>query len=187
MSIVRSHRRPSIAVSVDCRTLTMKRLAVSLTAVASLILAGAAGADDETLADRLLRRLEVQRFQLWHNCEPMDFRAVFDSKYGEDDIELPLELLVLSRLRAARLYEASAMPSLSVHVHVVGQAFHVSLEYNKLVKDLASGLERSIPTWSTGSTGTYGQDIGYIVSDVSEHMDFFIDEYLRANAGACAR
>ena len=36
-----------------------------------------------------------------------------------------------------------------------------------------------------GSTGTHGDNASYILSSASQHVDKFIDEYLRVSADAC--
>lgn len=38
-----------------------------------------------------------------------------------------------------------------------------------------------------GSTGTHGGDAGFAIGGLSEHIDAFLDEYLRVNAEASER
>ena len=80
---------------------------------------------------------------------------------------------------------ASRIPRLYVNVNVVGLAFGISLEYGKTVIDEASGLRGLATTWARGFTGTHGRDASYILSGVSELMDLFLVEFLRANEEAC--
>ena len=103
-----------------------------------------------------------------------------------------------SRLRAARLYAVTGDSledvienvmkvggaCLYVYVRVVGAAFHVSVEYNKVVKDRFGRANRAV-TWVTRSTGTHGRDAGFILSDLSRHLDKFLADYLRVNEAAC--
>ena len=100
-----------------------------------------------------------------------------------------IEVAVRSRLRAARLYTEdyaeAAWSSLYAKVSVVGPAYSTALEYWKVVRDLATGLELQATTWDIGSTGTHGRDSSYILATVAENADKFIDEYLRVNEDAC--
>ncbi|MYK59063.1 MAG: hypothetical protein F4027_10870 [Rhodospirillaceae bacterium] len=72
-----------------------------------------------------------------------------------------------------------------MNINVVGRAYNLSVEYNKLVKDLASGEIQSATTWDRSVTGTHGGNDSGILSLVSQYMDRFIDEYLRVNTDAC--
>ena len=158
----------------------MKYLTVSLLVAASCLLSGAAWAENVTRFDR---------FRLWDNCQPMDLIVASTSK-DTNDLRLTKETIataVRSRLRAARLYDTSALPFVRVYVQIVGSAFSTDFRYYKMVKDLASGHENAATSWSRGSTGTHGRDSSYILSAISEHTDEFIDEYLRVNEEACAR
>jgi len=133
---------------------------------------------------------DFDRFKLWNDCRPM--RLVVENLYeDETDIGLTEDVItaaVRSRLRAARLYTAEELrPYLYINVNVVNAAFHDSVEYNKWVKDEASGLKRRTTTWKSSSTGTHSRDASYILSSVSQHVDMFIDEYLRVNEDACKR
>ena len=100
-----------------------------------------------------------------------------------------IEVAVRSRLRAARLYSEesadAAWSFLYVNVNVVGPAHGIGVAYEKVVRDLATMLERTALTWSLDSTGTHGGDPSFILSRVAQAADKFIDEYLRVNADAC--
>lgn len=99
-----------------------------------------------------------------------------------------LQTAAESRLRSARLYDSdAAIPILYVNVNVVGRAFNIDLEYNKPVRDVATGELWLATTWGAGSTGTHGGNAGYIVSVLSEKLDQFLVEYLRVNESACSR
>ena len=89
-------------------------------------------------------------------------------------------------------------PRLWVEVHVVSRAFNVRVEFWKKVIDPM--MEQAFPTndrdmvrasfnattWVTGSTGTHGGDGTYVLSAIRQHMDEFLDEYLRVNEPACS-
>ena len=91
----------------------------------------------------------------------------------------------------ARLYNADpGTPFLFVRVNVVGVAFHVSVDYIKWVEDSASGVSRPARTWERLSTGTHRLDASYasyILSELSQKVDEFIDEYLRVNGASCEK
>ena len=130
---------------------------------------------------------DYDRFRLWNNCQPMDL-IVGSLSEDEEQIGLTKEKIAISvrsRLRATRLYDMSALPFLYVNVQVVGRAFSSFVEYNKIVTDHATGEENAAATWTTYGTGTHVGDPSYILSATAEHMDRFIDEYLRVNEDAC--
>ena len=134
---------------------------------------------------------DYDRFKLWNECRPLSLvvQKLPDVAAAIGLTEEAIEVAVRSRLRAARLYSEdypeTAWSYLYVNVNVVDSAFGISVEYMKNVKDLATMLESTAPTWIIGSTGTHGRDPGYILSSVTRRADRFIDEYLRVNEGAC--
>ena len=134
---------------------------------------------------------DYDRFRLWNECRPARL-SVEGLPNDADAIGLTkkaIEVAVRSRLRAARLYSDSGPETewsrLYINVNVVGRSFSVAVEYGKYVRDLATKLERSSPTWSVRITGTHGRDSSYILSTVEQNTDAFIDEYLRVNEANC--
>ena len=154
----------------------------------------------------------TERFSLFGDCKPM-ILVVEELSDGALKIGLTVHALqaaVESRLRAARLYDSTfsqpeseqeflalwhalrlarstLTPFLYVNVHVAGDAFHVSVEYQKWVQDSLSDLSGRATTWEAGSTGTHGDDASYILSSVSRYMDQFLLEFLRVNDEACEK
>jgi len=131
----------------------------------------------------------LERFELFNDCEPMYLlveRLPADAA-GIGLSEQRVQAAVESRLRSARLYDSFRFANtyLYIRVAVVGGAFHISFEFNQRVRTLDSGLTGTATTWRSGITGTHGRDAGYIMSAVSELMDFFLSEYLRVNEEAC--
>ena len=129
------------------------------------------------------------RFKLFNECGPMDL-LVADYKDDADwaDIGLTvdrIQTMAESRLRAARLYDAPALPYLYVDVNAAGRSYSLSVEYKKVVYDRVSDETNYATTWSAGSTGTHGGDAGFILQGLSEDLDRFILEYLRVNEDAC--
>ena len=131
----------------------------------------------------------VERFQLFNECGPM---ILVVQDYGDDadwaDMGLTvdrLQTMAESRLRAARLYDATALPYLYVNVLVVGVAYSLGVDYNKMVYDAVSGETNYATTWNIGGTGKHGGDAGFILQGLSENLDRFILEYLRVNEDAC--
>lgn len=92
---------------------------------------------------------------------------------------------------------------LYVNVSVTGEAFSIYLGYRKMLFD--SFLVRSSPsaeslsaaeavrglgsatTWKLGSTGTHGNDEGFVTLHLSQALDEFLVEHLRVNEAACAK
>ncbi len=131
---------------------------------------------------------EVDRFQLFTNCAPLDLLVVVEGDALDGLTQESTTRAVRSRMRTARLYDEEAAPYLSVHIHVVGAAFSRSVRLRKRVFDPHSGVRQWATTWETSSTGTHGRTGGsFVLSKLSEDMDLFLDEYLRVNEAACAR
>ena len=141
-----------------------------------------------------------ERFELWNDCKPVPLLIKLDG--GESGLaEEDVALIVRSRLRAARLYyeDGSGIDEvgnafLNVFVQSVGDTFVIRME---LVRFLEFPSVPSLPdppmlgdmqlatTWMTGGFGFYGGDRQHTLSKVSQSIDTFIDDYLRANADAC--
>ena len=129
------------------------------------------------------------RFQLFNECGPMNL-VVQDYGDGADWADMGLtvdrlQTMAESRLRAARLYDATALPYLYVNVLVVGVAYSLGVDHNKMVYDAVSGETNYATTWNIGGTGKHGGDAGFILQGLSERLDRFILEYLRVNEDAC--
>ena len=132
---------------------------------------------------------DIDRFQLFNECGPMKLAVTqYKDNAAWADIGLTvdrLQTMAESRLRAARLYDARALPYLYVNVNVVGRGFSWGMDYKKLVYDAVSDETFYATTWNIGSAGTHGRDAGFILQGLSEHLDRFILEYLRVNEHAC--
>ena len=157
----------------------MKRLVIAAALVAVPALATVFSAAESNAADD---------FQLWNACKPT--RLVVEG-LNNDAAEIGLteeriETLARSRLRAARIYGNIVFGTfLYVRVGVTSRAFNTSVEFHKNLFDSISERSGMASTWHSGSFGTHGEDAGFILQDLSEHVDKFIDEYLRVNAEAC--
>ncbi len=146
-------------------------------------------------AQALAQTEGIDRFELFNECRPIRL-VVEDLSDDAADIELTeerIQTLAESRLRAARLYDDSALHRLYVRVGVLvseknrdGGTFTVSVQYAKVLYDSVSGEVGLADTWHTGSYGTHSGDAGYIMQSLSEHLDRFVLEYLRTNESACA-
>ena len=134
------------------------------------------------------------KFELWNNCAEIHL-VVDDLRPEAAELNLrqeDIETAVRSRLRGARIYtenwfddNGSWIPRLYINVNTVGFAFNINAGLSKWVSDSASGQLGFAATWKTGTTGTHANDASYILSNVSQLTDKFIDEYLRVNAAAC--
>ncbi len=154
---------------------------LAMIVVAPLMVAPAGAAEKVSDADR---------FQLWHDCEPMGL-VVENLHKDAVDIGLTKDTITVaarSRLRSARLYQAGrGVPFLAISVNIVGAAHGILVTYSKWVHDRASGLSRGASLWDSASTGTHGGDPHYVLSSVNQHVDRFIDEYLRVNEAVCGK
>ena len=134
-----------------------------------------------------------ERFQLFNECAPIDLlvEGLPDDAAGIDLTKQRIQTLAESRLRAARLYDAAARYHLYVRVGVLvsnnrrGGAFSVEVSYRKLLYDSVSDEYGIAQTWESTAYGMHSRDADYILQAVSEHLDGFVLEYLRANEAAC--
>ena len=158
----------------------MRHMAFLVVIITALMAIAPAGATEEVS--------DHDRFALWNYCAPMDL-VVVDLSGDATDIGLTKDAVtvaVRSKLRAARLYSAgSRVPLLAANAHVVSTALNIRVQYFKWLYDPMSDLWREANTWVTSSTGTHRGEASYILSAVSQHVDEFIDDYLRVNGPAC--
>lgn len=152
---------------------------------ALLLAAGSTSADEVS---------DLDRFELWNDCRPMDFDVIGLS--GDSDAkaigltEDAVKAVILKRLRAAGLYSKdqneTELSSLLASVNIVNVAFTTIVDYYKVVSDSATGLMYTAPTWSSSVTGVNTKSTpAFILSSVTYKTDEFIDEYLRVNETAC--
>ena len=132
---------------------------------------------------------DLDRFRLFNECTPMDL-AVEEYRGDADwaDVGLTadrIQTMAESRLRAARLYDATARAYLYVNVNVLSRSFSVDVDYKKPVYDAVSGETNYATTWDFGGAGGHGGDASFILQGLSEQLDRFILEYLRVNEDAC--
>ena len=155
---------------------------IALLAAASLFASTLAAAEKVDKHDR---------FQLWAACSPM--KLIVDGwDAGARGFGLTteaVEIAVRSRLRAAQLYDPTALLFLGVNVNVRNepgrQSFSVTVQYHKPRKDIMSGVIEGAVAWGTSGTG-FGES-SFVLSAVSQYTDKFIDEYLRVNAESCRK
>ena len=134
---------------------------------------------------------DFDRFQLWNECRPMMLLAIPVPSTGAalNLTEGDLEFAVRSKLERASLYsednDRTSRAALIVGVNVLGPAFNVLIQYNKVMRDQSTGLAFSTSAWQGGGMGEHGGRALYVVDSVEQTTDHFINEYLRVNAGAC--
>ena len=159
--------------------MTTNKLLFTL-ALALAVLSGHATAQDVSGYDR---------FRLFNECGPMNL-VVEEYKDDADwtDIGLTvdrIQTMAESRLRAARLYDATGFPILYVNVNVEARGFSLNVNYRKWLYDPVSDESFDATTWTIGGAGTHRGDAGFILQGLSEYLDSFILEYLRVNEDAC--
>jgi len=129
------------------------------------------------------------RFRLYTACSPVELLVTVEGE--TDDVrgltEQSIEIAVRSRLRSARIYTDDGL-GMYIHAHIIvaGLAFSASVDLRKELSDPFSGEWMFATTWGSSSTGTHGRDAQYLRGVLSEHVDRFIDDYLRVNEAACA-
>ena len=134
-------------------------------------------------------------FDLWNKCAPIRLivEGLSDDAAAIDLTEERIQTLAESRLRAARLYDAAAIPYLYVRVGVLvsknrrSGAYSIEVSFSEYLRDAVSAQNGIATTWDANGVGMHAgdRDAGYILQHVSECLDRFILEYLRVNEAAC--
>ena len=135
----------------------------------------------------------LDRIALWNECKPTHL-LVEELPDDAKEIRLTVEAIevtVRSRLRAARLYTAGLPtfldPYLYVSISANTDTFYSTFEYNKPLRDDATGFLIHAETWDLSGLGRHGGDAAYVLSILAQNTDEFIDEYLRVNEEACSQ
>lgn len=131
---------------------------------------------------------DVDRFEMWAECKPMNFRVntlgghILNMGPTQDEV---VEI-IRSRLSDTGLYDPEADTLLYVFLDVFRGIYVLDLSFEKPVEDPITNKIGYASMWDTGAYGGHGYSATYIKSQVSKSMDTFIDEYLRVNADSCA-
>lgn len=72
---------------------------------------------------------------------------------------------------------------LHVNTTVVNNAYYMSVSFYRIVFYYSNNqlITKLAPTWVKESTGTFGRDANFILNNLENHIDVFIDAYLSAN------
>jgi hypothetical protein len=95
-----------------------------------------------------------------------------------------LQTVIELRLRkeGIKIVEPLFSPYLYVNIRVVGRAFHVYLSIREgVILERDKTISCLATTWWHGSTGTHTDNPEFIVSSLSELLDFFLNDYYKAN------
>ncbi len=132
------------------------------------------------------------RFMLYNGCEPVALYFVFslDDRAEEDGLTDRIRTVVVSRLRAARMLASPGSDpatQIIIGVSTVNSVFAYDIQFYKMLDDPWSGDSALGATYGdmVPVAGTYGDDTGFVVQNLSEHIDRFISDYLRVNDVAC--
>lgn len=126
-------------------------------------------------------------FQLFTRCAPIGVALLVEGQPILGLAQGAVERAVTSRLRSARIYNVvtEGPGFLQVRVASSGLAFVVGVEFQKMLRDEFTGGAGSATTWRSLSIGTHRNNGQFVRASLAEHMDKFIDEYLRVNGAWC--
>jgi hypothetical protein len=105
-------------------------------------------------------------------------------KLTEESIRGKCEL----RLKQANLDPIPAttpfMKYLEISVSIVGTAFLIEVEFNRSVtfKTKSQEYQTEASTWKRVVVGTHGQDPEFVMQRLDRQLNYFLDDYLKANA-----
>ena len=132
------------------------------------------------------------RFMLYNGCEPVELFFLFslDDRAEEDGLGDRIRTVAVSRLRAARMFASPGSdPATQIIIRVTAgnSVFAYDIQFYKMLDDPWSGDSALGATYGGMDlvAGTYGDDAGFVVQNLSERIDRFISEYLRVNRVAC--
>lgn len=134
---------------------------------------------------------EKERFALWTGCQTLWPLTLVDPK--DDSFEESVTAAVESRLRGARLYgdltnSETSNQILRIVVNRGSGLYSISVGLQKTLFDPLSRLRSRVYGDYRGGAGYGSFGSGppeYIRSVLADHLDRFIADYLRVNAGAC--
>ena len=104
----------------------------------------------------------LDRFTLFTNCAPVTLSVWLEGDTVPGLTDESVTRAVRSRLRSARIYDEDS--EYRAYFHVVGRAFHLSVELLKPLYDYASEERFRATTWRRVVTGTHSQDGNYVLS-----------------------
>ena len=128
---------------------------------------------------------------LYTRCDAMRLVVL---PLGEEEVahglsHRTIRFAVESRLRAARLYRPtprSGPLELRLLVSVVDGAFSVTILLQRTVANAGLGFPGHVGLAMRPVLGVHANDPAFVTHSLSELMDRFLVEYLRANEQACA-
>ena len=140
---------------------------------------------------------EPDNSDLFELCPPNERMRLIVERLDEHATKADLTKMQIrnaaeSRLRGAGLYDPDADPYLYVRVNAgppeAGSRhfpfYSILVEYARVLYDLRLPWARFAATWETGSAGQ--GDSSHILSNLSQHLDKFLVEYLRVrDSKAC--
>ncbi|MGD0626389.1 MAG: hypothetical protein ABSB32_16930 [Thermodesulfobacteriota bacterium] len=140
------------------------------------------------------KQSSAQQWSL-NGLETSDYRkvVVVIENLSEDAINIGLTQERIRTKCELRLRQAGLEPlsrlnekseCLYINIHVVGFAYHISLEFRRLIYFDAGMISyRTVSaTWKIGATGTHGRDPESIIQGLDGRLDNFLNEYLKANS-----
>ena len=129
-------------------------------------------------------------FELGNRCGRLTMLVTVDGGEALGITHERVGALVEGRLRVAQLFDGDSWPgpALLAGVGVAGSAVALGVEFVRPVLVLRTEVEGFASTWSRRAVmdlSEHGRDGDYVMRQLSELVDRFILEYLRANDEDC--
>ena len=133
------------------------------------------------------QRAADERFSLFDGCRPLNVlvRPLETAAKHLGVSDRALQVAAEGALRAAGIYDPAAHNALGVFVHVAGPAFHVEIEYLRVLQDPQWHLSGHAITWQAGTNGVHGGNPNHVLATLHRHLGRFVDAFRRVNAEAC--
>ena len=129
---------------------------------------------------------------LYSNCASM---SVFGTLLQEPDGRIDLtaaavESALEARIRSARVYgnpDDGARQFVVAHVTVYQDAYIVELGLHRRIADAGYAVGGTVRVWADQFIGIHGHDAQRVLGALSQMIDGFVVDYLRANEPACPK
>ena len=167
----------------------MKTHLVFLLTATLLAAANAHAFDCSNFKAKFTSREKTQCMMFYSKCEPMSLVLMSDLPERTRDglSQFTVRNAIESRLRAARIYNRKGRTALVVHVLSERDAYFVQVVYVKRFMDVnfLPAYDVMAGLWGRPSIGFYDKNPRLVVSVVSQLVDEFLANFLRANQKDC--
>ena len=133
------------------------------------------------------QRAADERFALFGGCRPLGVSVrPIDAHARQMGVSQEvLHATAEGALRVAGLFDPAGHNQLGVMLRVVGSAFHLRVEYLKVLFNPALQTSGRAITWEAGTHGFHRDNPNHVLAALHRQLGRFVDAFRRVNAEAC--